>query len=344
MINRVLIVGLGSIGSRHLRLARQLLPNAEIKILRHQKTSEIPEFSDGCFSTIVEALEFLPQVAVIANPATFHLKTAHSLAEAGVHLLIEKPLSDSVDGISELIKKCKAGNTTLATGYNLRFLPSLKYFRETIESRIIGEVLSVRCEVGQYLPTWRPSSDYRQGVSAKKTLGGGVMLELSHEIDYLRWIFGDVEWVRATLRKQSNLEIDVEDLAFLTIGFVPNSDGKQIIGTVNLDFIRHDHTRLCTAIGEKGSLIWNGVTGEVKIYKLESADWQIIYSHQPNRDETFLAEWENFLLSIQENKSPFVTGEDGMRVLEIIKAAHLSSENGIQVPVDRFSENYGLNL
>ena len=336
-------MGLGSIGSRHLRLARQLLPNAEIKILRHQKTSEIPEFSDGCVSTIVEALEFLPQVAVIANPATFHLKTAHSLAEAGIHLLIEKPLSDSVDGISELIKACKVGNTTLATGYNLRFLPSLQYFRETIGSRIIGEIFSVRCEVGQYLPTWRISSDYRQGVSAKKALGGGVLLELSHEIDYLRWIFGDVEWVRATLGKQSNLEIDVEDTAFLTIGFMPNSDGKQILSTLNLDFIRHDHTRLCTAIGEKGSLIWNGVTGEVMIYKSDSASWQVLYSHRPNRDETFLAEWQNFLLSIQENKSPFVTGEDGMRVLEIIKAAHLSSENGLQVPVDRFSENSGLN-
>lgn len=247
-----------------------------------------------------------------------------------------------MDGVSELIKKCKAGNITLATGYNLRFLPSLKYFREIIGSRIIGEVLSVRCEVGQYLPTWRPSSDYRQGVSAKKTLGGGVLLELSHEIDYLRWIFGDVEWVRATVGKQSNLQIDVEDSAFLTIGFVPNSDGKQILSTVTLDFIRHDHTRLCTAIGEKGSLIWNGVTGEVKIYESDSASWQILYSHQPNRDETFLSEWENFLLSIQESKSPFVTGEDGMRVLEIIKAAHLSSENGLQVPVDRFSENNGL--
>ena len=342
MINRVLIVGLGSIGLRHLRLVRQLLPNAEIQILRHQKTSVIPEFSDSCVSTIAEALKFSPQVAVIANPATFHLKTAHSLAKAGVHLLIEKPLSNSVDGISELIKTCKVGNTTLATGYDLRFLPSLQYFRETIGSRIIGEVLSVRCEVGQYLPTWRPSSDYRQGVSAKKTLGGGVLLELSHEIDYLRWIFGDVEWVRATLGKQSNLEIDVEDSAFLTIGFVPNSDRKQILSTVNLDFIRHDRTRICTAIGEKGSLIWNGVTGEVMIYKSDSASWQILYSHQPIRDETFLAEWENFLLSIQENKSPFVTGEDGLRVLEIIKAAHLSSENGLQVPVDRFSENNGL--
>ena len=341
MIDRILIVGLGSIGARHLRLARKLLPNAEIKVLRHQDTSVVPEFSDGCVSTVFEALKFAPQVAVIANPATFHIKTAQSLAETGVHLLVEKPLSDSMDGIYELIKTCRIGNTTLATGYNLRFSPSLQYFREILESGEIGEVFSVRCEVGQYLPDWRPSTDYRQGVSAKKILGGGVLLELSHELDYLRWIFGEVEWVRATIKKLSKLEIDVEDSAFLTIGFVPNSKGKQILSTMMLDFIRHDHTRLCTVIGERGSLTWDGVTGEVKIYKLDSSHWELLYSHKPIHDETFLAEWENFLTSAQESKSPFVTGEDGMRVLEIIEAARMSAETGIQVPVDRLSINDG---
>jgi len=108
-----------------------------------------------------------------------------------------------------------------------------------------------------------------------------------------------------------------------------------------LYFIRHDHTRLCTVIGERGSLTWDGVTGEVKIYKLDSSDWELRYSHQPIHDETFLAEWENFLTSAQETKSPFVTGEDGMRVLEIIEAARMSAETGIQVPVDRLSINDG---
>lgn len=337
MINRVLIVGLGSIGSRHLRLARHLLPNAEIKVLRHQETNSVPEFSNGCMSSIVEALEFSPQIAVIANPATFHLKTAQSLAEAGVNLLIEKPLSDSVEGISNLIETCRAGKTTLATGYNLRFSPSMQHFRQALKNGIIGEIFSVRCEVGQYLPTWRPSTDYRQGVSANRILGGGALLELSHEIDYLRWIFGDVEWVRSTLSKQSNLEIDVEDSASLTIGFTPNSAGKQVLSTINLDFIRHDYTRHCTVIGENGTLTWDGVLGRVMIYAKDSPFWVELYSHQPVRDETYIEEWHDFLLSIQENKHPFVTGEDGLRVIEIIEAVRESSQTGIQVQVDRLS-------
>ena len=79
----------------------------------------------------------------------------------------------------------------------------------------------LRCEIGQYLPLWRPGSDYRLGVSANRALGGGVLLELSHELDYLRWIFGDVDWVQASLERQSALEIDVEDTAHLLLSFMP---------------------------------------------------------------------------------------------------------------------------
>ena len=106
-----------------------------------------------------------------------------------------------------LAKKAK---TVLAIGYNLRFLSSLQKFKSILDDKIIGDVWSVRSEVGQFLPSWRPNSDYRKGVSAQYALGGGVLLELSHDIDYLRWIFGEVAWVQAVLAQQSDLEIDVE--------------------------------------------------------------------------------------------------------------------------------------
>ena len=267
MIKRILIVGLGSIGKRHLRLARELLPNADIRVLRHKTASEVPEFSNGCFFSIEEAIAFAPQIAVIASPAPFHIPTAQALAEVGVHLLIEKPLSASLNGVMQLLETCQKQGTVLLTGYNLRFLPSLQRFRDLLGESVIGKVLSVRCEIGQYLPSWRPDNDYRQGVSARRELGGGVLLEISHELDYLRWIFGEVEWVKATLSHQSSLEIDVEDTAHLTLGFAPAVNGHQLIGSVNLDFIRHDTTRLCTAIGANGSLRWNGLTGEVALYE-----------------------------------------------------------------------------
>ena len=330
LISRILIVGSGSAGTRHLRLTREHFPNSQIKVLRHRSECAIPEFSDGFFSTIKDAIQFAPQIAIIANPSTFHVGVARQLAQAGVHLLIEKPLSSSLEGVAQLIETCKDRKSVLMIGYNLRFLPSLQHFRKLLGEGVIGDLLSVRCEVGQYLPSWRLGSDYRQGVSAKKELGGGALLELSHEIDYLRWIFGEVEWIRSTISQQSKLEINVEDSAHLTMGFLPNSEGRQLIGTLNMDFIRHDHTRTCIVIGEKGTLRWNGLTEEVDLYEEGARRWKTLYRHRSKQDETYRVELQSFLDSIYENGIPFVTGEDGLRALEIIEAARLSSATGAQ--------------
>lgn len=335
-IDRVLVVGLGSIGQRHLRLARELLPDADIRVLRHQECDSTPEYADGCFPRLEQALDFAPQIAVIASPATFHLDMARSLAQAGVHLLVEKPLAASPAGIPFLLESCRAQGLVLLTGYNLRFLPSLQRFRSQLKEDRIGRVLSVRCEIGQYLPSWRPDADYRLGVSARRELGGGALLELSHELDYLRWIFGEVDWVKATLSRQSSLEIDVEDTAHLILGFVPD-DGRRLIGTLNMDFIRHDAVRLCVAIGEGGSLRWNGLTGAVEHLEAGSKEWREIYRHQHQRDESYRAEWQHFLACVREQSAPLVTGEDGLRVMQIIEAARQASELGGQVRVAKKS-------
>lgn len=330
LINRILIVGLGSIGKRHLRLARELLPNADIRVLRHQECDSIPEHANGCFSVLEQAIDFAPQLAVIASPATFHLSAAQPLAQAGVHLLIEKPLSASLDGVPQLLEICREQGTVLLTGYNLRFLPSLQRFRDLLNVNVIGRVLSVRCEIGQYLPSWRPDTDYRQGVSARQELGGGALLEISHELDYLRWIFGEIDWVKGTLSRQSDLEIDVEDSAHLILGFVPATDGHRLIGSVNMDFVRHDTTRLCTAIGAKGSLRWNGLTGAIEQFEAGAKEWREIFHHQHQRDDSYLAEWQHLLSCISEQIPPLITGEDGLKVLQIIDAARQASDSGEQ--------------
>lgn len=330
MIDRILIVGLGSIGKRHLRLARGLMPNADIRVLRHQNNNEVPEYSNGSYTNLDESVAFKPQIAVISSPASFHVGTSQSLADDGVHLLVEKPLSSSLTGVAHLIGTCRDKNLALLTGYNLRFLPSLQRYKDFLDEGIIGNIFSVRCEIGQYLPTWRPDTDYRTSVSASSEMGGGALMELSHELDYLRWIFGEVEWVKATLSQQSELEINVEDTAHLTLGFQPKANKRQLIAQVNLDFIRHDTTRSCTAIGEKGTLRWNGLNGVVSFYSAGSNEWLELFSHLHHPDESYLAEWKNFMECVVQHKKPLVTGEDGLKVLEIIEAACSSDFDGGQ--------------
>jgi predicted dehydrogenase len=169
-------------------------------------------------------------------------------------------------------------------------------------------------------------------------LGGGALLELSHEIDYLRWLFGDVDWVRATLSRQSDLELDVEDTAHLILGFLSLDENYSLIGTVTLDFIRHDTTRLCTAIGSNGSLRWNGVTGQVSVYPNDGNGWREVFHNQHNRDDSYLAEWKNFIACISGQSTPMITGEDGLKVLQIIEAARNSAASGCQVSVAETSK------
>jgi predicted dehydrogenase len=337
LVERIAIFGAGSIGKKHLKVIRSILPNVEVKFFRHQEQNNLDDFANDNLHSVDEVLKFSPQIAVIANPAPFHIKFAQILAEAGINLLIEKPLSNSVAGIVQLIETCEKNKNVLMVGYNLRFSPSLQQFRNYLNDNIIGEIYSVNCESGQYLPDWRPEKDYRSGVSAKEELGGGVLLELSHEIDYLKWIFGDIEWTMATLTRQSNLEIDVEDTAHLIFGFRPKQNGREVIGVVNLDFIRQDQIRICKVIGENGSLKWDGIEGTVEIFTSSTGMWKQLFSYKPKIDETYVSEWENFLDCIINKKNPIVSGLDGLRVVEIVEAARKSSEFGHKTLVSKKS-------
>lgn len=304
-------------------------------MLRHQEYLLVPEYATGCLFNLNDAVSFAPQLAVIAGPSTSHVATALSLARAGTHLLVEKPLSASLDDIPMLLQTCHERGVLLLVGYNLRFLPSLQRFRNLLFENVIGKVLSVRCEIGQYLPSWRPDADYRQGVSACRELGGGALLELSHELDYLRWIFGEIDWVKGTLSRQSRLEIDVEDSVHLILGFKHADDGYQLIATLNMDFIRHDTTRLCTAIGEAGSLRWNGITGTIEQFEADAKEWSELFRDEHKYDDTYLVEWEHFLKCINSEDLPLITGEDGLMVLKIIEAIRQASKFGNQVYLEK---------
>lgn len=330
-MQRVLLVGYGSIGQRHLRIVRESLPDALILVFRHQPTTDIPEMADLITSSMDVVRSFAPEAAIVANPAPFHLEIATALAVMGCHLLIEKPVSDKSGGVEDFLETARAAGVICQVGYNLRYLPSLSRFRDLINDGLVGKPLSVRCEIGQYLPSWRPDTDYRTGVSARSDMGGGVLLELSHEIDYLRWIFGEVYWVSSWVGNVGDLDIDVEDTAHTILGFKSKGLRKPVIANLNLDFIRRDTTRICTVIGTDGSLRWNGLTGVIDIYKSGSNSWDeyVVIPHQ--RDDSYRAQWDHFLSSTAGCKEPLVDGNAGLEVLKIVEAAKASAQNnGVQ--------------
>jgi predicted dehydrogenase len=182
------------------------------------------------------------------------------------------------------------------------------------------------------LPDWRPNIDYRIGVSSNKLLGGGVLLELSHEIDYLRWIFGDIKWVRSWFGNVSNLELDVEDTAFLLFGIKKFNSNNEIVASLNMDFVRRDVSRTCTVIGDNGSIKWNAVIGTVEVYSLESKSWnKVLIKNEDILYDTYKKQWEYFKNTVENKSESFNSGYDGLEVIKVIEAARISQKNyGIQ--------------
>jgi predicted dehydrogenase len=327
-IKKILIVGLGSIGLRHLRISREIFPDSTIAILRHQETKEIPKGANKVFFALSDVMQFNPQIAIVCGPASTHVEISLALVQAGVHVLVEKPISNTHEGLEELNHEAVKNNCVLMVGYNLRFLSSLNKFKNLIDDNFIGNLYSVRSEVGQYLPSWR-DKDYRKTVSAQKILGGGVLLELSHELDYLRWIFGDVEFVQAQLSKQSMLDIDVEDNVNILIAF----KNTNLVASLSLDFIRHDKVRICHVIGEKGSLRWNGLNDQVDLFEANSDGWKNIYKGETNLDQSYKEEWLHFIECVNKKERPIISFQDGVEVLNIVDSIKDASSSGKRVKV-----------
>ncbi|NDC76087.1 gfo/Idh/MocA family oxidoreductase [bacterium] len=319
---RFLVVSLGSIGRRHLRNLRALRPQSLIGVLRLTSSGaneELPECADLQFTSVNDALAFAPSAAIIASPASTHLAVAMPLARAGVPLLIEKPLATSCAGLDELL--AAAAEIPLMVAYNLRFLPSLIEARRLIHAGAIGEVLAVRAEVGQYLPTWRPASRYQNTVSARQALGGGALLELSHEFDYLYWMFGLPTRVTASGGRYSALEIDVEDLVSVNLEY----EAPRRLVHVHLDLLQRATTRGCKFIGSEGTLRWDGIADTLECYTPAAAEWRCVQTRPcADRNEMYVAELAHFLQCVARGGRPLVDLRAAHDVLAIVDAARAS--------------------
>jgi predicted dehydrogenase len=330
----VLIVGLGSIGKRHLSNICQLEPSANITVWRqhHQPDDELAK-SLGNHSIVYnfeDAISKDPEVAILANPASLHVETALRLAKRGIHLFIEKPLSNRLDGINDLVMTCEKYSVKVMVGYNFRFYQPLNIMHQAITNNAIGRVLFARAEVGQYLPDWRPGQDYRQTVSSKKALGGGALLELSHEIDYSRWFFGEVHRVNASVRHISHLEIDVDDYVEMTLEYQSG-----VFENIHLDFLRRSPKRTFEVVGENGLLTWDGIQHNVRLFSGETRTWtELFASENFDRNDMYKAELRHFFDCVRNNQTPAFDLINGLKTLEVVLAARYSADNGNSFTID----------
>jgi len=326
-LKKALIIGQGSIGEKHRKVAEN---NEQVGLVislgQREFSSSVIDKTDSEVTDYIEAVASgLPDFAIVAGPASTHIATAKALLNAGIPVMIEKPLSHCSSRLSCFQEFVDNSGHLVSVGYNLRHSESINAFKRFIDSGELGNVFSVRCEVGQYLPDWRPNTDYRESVSANASLGGGVLLELSHEIDYLQWIFGQIESVSGVVGRFSSLQTDVEDTAQVVMKFGTDKRPSQLIASLNMDFIRRDTTRCCYAICDAGTLKWDGVADEVSVFRASDKKWTPIFSNTATKLATYEKALSQFITDIDSQTHSGVTVAEGVSVMRVIDAVRKSS-------------------
>lgn len=307
---KVLVAGCGSIGQRHIRNLQNLgqdvvawdtdIPTRE-KVAR-ELNIPIRNPHDGIS---VDAV-------VIATPPDSHLHYMAWAIEQGYPMFVEKPLSWDLHGLELVLSQAKKQNLPILVGYNLRWHWGLQMVRQLLPS--LGKPISARAEFGQYLPNWHPTQDYRKGYTSKL----GIILDGSHEIDYMRWLMGEVSRVFCLAGHLSQLEVNCEDTAEILMEFESGA-----FGSIHLDFIQREYSRFLKIVCEDGIITWE----PEKVGYYLHGDWKEV-SGEWGISETYVMEMKHFLSCIQGSSQPLSSGEDVLKTLKVAIAAKESAHMG----------------
>ena len=334
---KFLIAGLGSIGRRHFRNLIAL-GEKDIVLLRTRKGT-LPDEELAGFPVETDLAEALqkhkPDAVIVTNPTSMHLDIAIPAAEAGCHILLEKPVSHSLERLDVLQKTAEKGGSKILVGFQFRYHPTLNKARELIQSDALGKTLTVHAHWGEYLPQWHPWEDYRQSYAARSDLGGGVIVTLTHPLDYLRYLLGDVESLWSFNGRISPLEIDVEDAAEIGLKFRNGATGG-----VHVNYFQRPPVHRLEVVGTDGTLRWDNADGVLHFYKplaafgsySDTPPAPLMESFSPpegfERNQLFVAQTRHFLEVVRGESDPICTFEDGIQALRMALAAYRSQKIG----------------
>ena len=254
---KILIIGLGSIGKRHAKILLNEF-DYEIYALRSKREGHVNSLGIKELHNWLEVQKIKPDIAFITNPTSLHIDTAIRCASLGMQLFIEKALSNTLTGLAELKIICQKNQLTTYIAYNMRFHEVLIKVKELIKDK---KILHIRTVCSSFLPNWRPGTNHLKSYSALSSQGGGIILDSSHELDYLNFLFGPLQSIRGNFGKINNVTVDVEDYANI-LATLKNG----LIANIHLNFMSLIRERkltidfqggYCIADLEDYSIIWN---------------------------------------------------------------------------------------
>jgi predicted dehydrogenase len=352
---KVLFVGLGGIGQRHLRNFRRVL-GEKLDPLAYRVRADSPVLTDTLevepgvdlatkyglrtFVDYSQALDQAPDLVIVSNPSSLHVATARAAVQRGINVFVEKPLSHSADGVAELVSDAESTGAVGLVGYQLRFHPCLERVDAILRDRLLGRVLSVNAHVGEYLPGWHKYEDYRQMYAARAELGGGVILSQIHEFDYLYWLFGMPSRLFTCGGHLSDLELDVEDVASSVMQI--ELDGTAVPVLLHQDYVQRPPSRGLEIIGTRGKLALDLVATRLIRYGEEGDVAEAFEPAGFQRNDLFLSQTRHTVSCIQRGEKPRVSLRDGAKSLLLALAARASMSRGDVIDVRAFAGSVGL--
>ena len=226
---KIIFFGLGSIGQRHAKI---LLDDYHHEIFAFrtkngQYKSDLPIKEIFSWDDIDK---LKPDIAFITNPTSLHIETAIKCARNGYRLFIEKPIGSKIEGLAELLKIVKDKQLPSYVAYNLRFHPVINKLKEYINQ---FNLLHMRVLCTSFLPDWRPGQDHKKSYSSISKLGGGVLLDLSHDIDYVHYLLGGINRIEGKCGRESDITVDTDDYADIL------AESQRGISNIHMNFFSH---------------------------------------------------------------------------------------------------------
>lgn len=286
---KVLIIGLGSIAHKHINALLSIYPDSEILALRSGKTPNNHENVKNLYtiSDVPDDIDFV----IISNPTSGHYDAVKEVISLKKPLFIEKPSFLNIEQSSEISKLVEQHGLRTYTAFNFRFHPAIIWLKNHI-SRF--RVLEVQAYCGSYLPDWRPNKDYRKVYSSINELGGGVNLDLIHELDYILWLFGEPKKSSVFTNKVSDLEISSNDVAHYYLQY-PN-----MIASIILNYFRREAKRKIEIVTDTVTLTIDLLASEVM-----DSEGKVLFKDNASILETYTSQMRYFINQIKTDK-PFM--------------------------------------
>lgn len=317
---RVAVLGLGSIGARHAQNLRKL--GHDVVGFDPRAVGSNVDFTQAAS---MQAALSVADAAVVATPTSLHGEHVLGALQRGLPVLVEKPMAVDLLEADRIAARAHERGLICAVAMNLRFHPAIRTLRSLVLDGTLGAIRYAHVSAGSDLRTWRPGTDYRASYSAQAALGGGVVRDSIHELDYLTWMLGPALTVTAEVARVSELEIDVEDLATALLRLASGA-----LASVDLTYVDTVYRRGCLLVGALATAHWDWTRGTVEIAQADRDEPEVL-NVAADVSETYVAEMHDFLEAVQTGRAPCTGAEAGRAVVQLADALLRSAAVGRRI-------------